>query len=77
MNDQDSWQWLLVADVMLPLQDLATPHESLKVVYDKMLQLKIDQIPIVDEESHQKALGVLDIRNIRQKVHAELLKRIA
>lgn len=77
LNDQDSWQWLLVADVMLPLQDLATPHESLKVVYDKMLQLKIDQIPIVDEESHQKALGVLDIRNIRQKVHAELLKRIA
>ncbi|MBQ9788275.1 MAG: cation:proton antiporter [Lentisphaeria bacterium] len=77
LSDRDSWQWLLVADVMLPLHDLATPEESLKAVYEKMLQLKIDQIPIVDVETHKRALGILDIRNIRQKVHTELLKRVA
>lgn len=77
LNDRDAWQWLLVADVMSPLRDVATPEESLKAVYDKMVQLKIDRMPIVDIESRTKALGVLDVRNIRQKVHAELLKRIA
>lgn len=77
LDDRDAWQWLLVADVMLPVHDVVTPEESLKSVYDKMMQLKIDQMPIVDVESRQKALGVLDIRNVRKKVHAELLKKLA
>lgn len=77
LSDRDSWHWLLVADVMLPLMDSATPNEPLKAVYEKMLQLKIDQMPIVDVNTHKKPLGVLDVRNIRQKVHAQLLKTIA
>jgi Kef-type K+ transport system membrane component KefB len=77
LDDRDAWQWLLVADVMLPVHDVVTPRESLKSVYDKMMQLKIDQMPIVDVESQKKALGVLDIRNVRKKVHAELLKKLS
>ncbi len=75
MGDRDSWQWLLVADVMLPVVDSTTPNESLKSVYDKMLQLKIDQMPVLDNSNSRKVLGMLDVRNIRQKVHAELLRQ--
>lgn len=75
MGDRDSWQWLLVDDVMLPVIDSTTPGEQLKNVYDKMLQLKIDQMPVLDNSDSKKVLGMLDIRNIRQKVQAELLRR--
>ena len=74
MGDRDSWEWLLVADVMMPVVDSTTPNESLKTVYDKMLQLKIDQMPVLDNAESKKVLGMLDVRNIRQKVNAELLR---
>jgi CBS domain-containing protein len=74
MGDRDSWQWLLVADVMMPVIDSTTPNEPLKNVYDKMVQLKIDQMPVLDNSNSKKVLGMLDIRNIRQKVNAELLR---
>lgn len=74
MGDRDSWQWLLVADVMMPVVDSTTPNEPLKSVYEKMVQLKIDQMPVLDNSNSKKVLGMLDIRNIRQKVNAELLK---
>lgn len=74
MGNRDSWQWLLVADVMMPVMDSAVPNEPLKNVYDKMLQLKIDQMPVLDNSNSRKILGMLDVRNIRQKIHAELLR---
>jgi CIC family chloride channel protein len=74
MGDRDSWQWLLVADVMMPVIDSTTPNEPLKNVYEKMVQLKIDQMPVLDNSNSKKVLGMLDVRNIRQKVNAELLK---
>ena len=59
---------------MQPVVDSTTPNESLKTVYEKMLQLKIDQMPVLDNAGSKKILGMLDVRNIRQKVHAELLR---
>ena len=57
-----------------PVMDSAVPNEPLKNVYDKMLQLKIDQMPVLDNSNSRKILGMLDVRNIRQKIHAELLR---
>ncbi|QSH40292.1 cation:proton antiporter [Lentisphaerota bacterium ZTH] len=75
IGDRDNWAWLLVADIMRPMQDSTTPNAILKDVYDKMLQDKIDQMPVVAEEDQGKPVGMIDIRTIRLKVHAELLKR--
>ncbi len=73
--DRDNWQWLLVADIMRPMEDCTTADVNLDEVYEHMYRLKIDQMPVVDSETGEIPLGMLDLRTIRLKVHAELLKR--
>lgn len=73
--DRHSWDWLLVADIMYPMLDSATPDESLKDVYDKMCRLKIDQMPVLESRERRVPVGMLDVRSIKQKIHAEMLKR--
>ncbi|MDD5599454.1 MAG: cation:proton antiporter [Victivallaceae bacterium] len=75
IGDRDSWHWLLVADIMRPLEDSTTADANLDEIYERMYRLKIDQMPVVDSERGGIPLGMLDMRTIRLKVHAELLKR--
>jgi CBS domain-containing protein len=70
--NRDTWDWLLVADIMRPLVDMAYPEDKLDEVYERMTRLKIDQMPVVNAEA-ETPLGMLDVRSIRMKVNAELL----
>jgi Kef-type K+ transport system membrane component KefB/CBS domain-containing protein len=73
--DRNSWDWLLVADIMKLATDCSTGNDSLKEVYDRMQRLKIDQMPVVAEDENSRVLGIIDIRKIRTRVHAEMLNR--
>ena len=75
LADRDSWQWLLVADIMRPMEDCTTSDINLDEVFQRMYRLKIDQMPVVDSETNETPLGMLDMRSIRLKVHSELLRR--
>ena len=75
LADRDNWHWLLVADIMRPMEDCTTADVNLDEVYQRMYRLKIDQMPVVDSTTGDVPLGMLDMRTIRLKVHAELLKR--
>jgi Kef-type K+ transport system membrane component KefB/CBS domain-containing protein len=75
LADRENWHWLLVADIMRPMQDSATADVSLEEIYERMYRLKIDQMPVVDSETGEIPLGMLDMRTIRLKVHSELLRR--
>lgn len=75
LADRDNWHWLLVADIMHPMEDCTTADVNLDEVFQRMYRLKIDQMPVVDSETREIPLGMLDVRTIRLKVHAELLKR--
>lgn len=75
LADRDNWHWLLVADIMRPMQDSTRADVNLDEVFQRMDRLKIDQMPVVDSETNEIPLGMIDMRTIRVKVHAELLKR--
>jgi CBS domain-containing protein len=75
LADRDNWHWLLVADIMRPMQDSTNADVNLDEVFQRMYRLKIDQMPVVDSETNEIPLGMIDMRTIRLKVHAELLKR--
>ncbi len=74
LSDRDAWRWLLVADLMTPMFESATPGERLPEVYQRMQQFKLDQLPVVDAATHQLPIGVIDLRAIRSRVNAELLR---
>ncbi|MCF6177240.1 MAG: cation:proton antiporter [Victivallaceae bacterium] len=73
--DRNTWDWLLVADIMKSADDCSTGNDSLKTVYERMQRLKIDQMPVLAGDKNRQVLGILDIRKIRTRVHAEMLNR--
>lgn len=75
LADRDSWQWLLAADVMTPVVERTTMNKKLSDVYREMQQMKVDQLPVVSREDWDEPVGVVDMRNIKIKLHAELIKR--
>ncbi len=75
LSERDNWQWMLVADIMQEMKDSTTSDINLDAIYKKMYRLNIDQMPVVDNENKNKPVGMLDMRTIRLKVHAELLRQ--
>ncbi|UDQ97190.1 cation:proton antiporter [Lentisphaerota bacterium WC36G] len=75
LGNQDSWDWLLVNDIMQPVLDECELSESLQEVYDRMISLKIDQMPVVKDYESAEPAGIIDMRSIKAKVNAELIAR--
>ncbi len=73
---QDTWSWVLAADVMMPIRYKVGPDEPLQSALDYMETRGLDELPVVENEAQRnQALGILDRRTIRIRVNEEVLKR--
>jgi Kef-type K+ transport system membrane component KefB len=75
LADQDVWQWLLVADVMAPVEYKATAGEPLQDVLNRMRDLKLDEMVVVQDGNGAAPQGLVDIRYMRKRIDEELLRR--
>ncbi len=75
LADQDSWAWLVAADVAEPLRDKASEDEPLKDTLARMEKLGIEQMPVVKQDDGGKPVGMLDRRRVKRRVGEELLRR--
>ena len=75
LADQESWLWLIVSDVLEPLEKKVSPSMPLRNILNHMLKYKIDQIPVVDETDKIHPVGMLDISHINKRVRKQLLNR--
>ncbi len=75
LADRDSWDWLLVNDVMQSVEDECALNEPLEQVYERMLSLKIDQMPVVKDYETAEPAGIIDMRSIKAKINNELIAR--
>ena len=75
LANQDSWDWLLVNDIMQTVDDECSLEESLSEVYERMISLKIDQMPVVKDYESAEPAGIIDMRAIKAKVNSELIAR--
>ncbi|WP_372808591.1 cation:proton antiporter [Pontiella sp.] len=75
LNERDTWQWLLVGDVMQPLRHRLVSSMNLGEALKEMNNNQIEALPVIENEENQKLLGVLDIRAARRSIGAELVKR--
>ncbi len=73
--DQDMWSWLVVSDVMTPAEDVALPDAGLQETIAQMRSINIEQMPVVDEPSRGRPVGMLEMRHIRKFLAEEVLKR--
>ena len=72
---QDTWDWLVAEDVMMPVTEMVTPDTPLKDALNLMWQLKFDRIPVVRGRDDRRAVGVLDRRRARFLAGEEVIRR--
>ncbi len=75
LSNPDSWAWLLVSDVMRPVQQKVSPSTPLKDILDQMYELNIDQLPVVKSCNGDTAVGLLDKVKIRERIDIEVFRR--
>ena len=75
LMDRDTWPWLVVGDVMQPLQERLLGEMNLAEALQDMHALQAEMLPVIESADSEKLLGVLDQRAARRKVSAELVRR--
>ena len=77
LTDRDTWQWMLVGDVMRPVKERLSADMNLGEAMREMQNLQVETLPVVDHSESGKLLGVLDRREARRKIGIELVRRQA
>ncbi|MFT7513285.1 MAG: Kef-type K+ transport system membrane component KefB/predicted transcriptional regulator [Candidatus Omnitrophota bacterium] len=75
LTDRDTWQWLVVGDVMNPVRHRLSGGMNLAEALSQMQNNQVEALPVVESSENEKLLGVLDLRDVRRKVNAELVIR--
>ena len=75
LSDRDTWQWLVVRDVMQPVRDLLPAGMNLAEAMKELRNLQVEALPVVDSPESGKLLGILDRRAARRKIGAELVRQ--
>jgi Kef-type K+ transport system membrane component KefB len=75
LANQESWDWLVVADVMIPAAEKIHAATPLKDAIALMEQLRFDLIPVVRSESDDRVAGILDMRKLKRLVREEVYRR--
>ncbi|WP_372795390.1 cation:proton antiporter [Pontiella sp.] len=75
LNERDTWQWLVVGDVMQPARHKLVSGMSLTEALKEMGNNQVESMPVIENKETGKLLGVLDIRAARRSINAELVKR--
>ncbi len=73
--DRDSWQWLVVGDVMQPVQEHLLAGTNLAEAMVDMQNMQAEALPVIESRESGTLMGVLDLRAARRTVGAELLRR--
>ena len=73
--DRDTWQWLVVGDVMQPVNERLFSEMNLGEALLDMQNMQAEALPVIESAESGKLLGVLDQREARRKVGTELVRR--
>jgi predicted transcriptional regulator len=73
--DRDTWQWLVVGDVMQPARHRLSSKMNLAEALQEMSNNQVEAMPVVESDESEKLVGVLDQRAARRSVGAELVRR--
>lgn len=73
--DRDSWNWLVASDIMGAVKDRAFATMPLKDIVERMSELNIDQMPVVEQSNGNVPIGILDRAKIQKLIDKEVIRR--
>lgn len=72
---QELNDWLIALDVTEPVTARLTPEIKLSEAFDKIKQLGVEYLPVVDSRQNDKLLGVLSNNAVQRRLSAEVVAR--
>jgi Kef-type K+ transport system membrane component KefB/CBS domain-containing protein len=75
LTNPDSWAWLLVSDVMIPVRYKVLASSGLKEVLEQMYQLNLHQVPVVTADNGDVPVGILDRAKVNERIDIEVFRR--
>ena len=75
LSNPDAWHWLLVSDVMRPIEQKVFSRSPLKEVLNRMNELNIDQIPVLKYGNGDVPIGLLDRAKVNERIDIEVFRR--
>lgn len=73
IGSQDTWEWLLVGDVISNKKELISNTTPLEEAIKTMKQIGREQLPVVESEANPIPMGMLDLRTVRRMVNKQLV----
>jgi Kef-type K+ transport system membrane component KefB len=75
LSDQSSWEWLLAADVMIDAEDYVIQNAPLADTLQKMRDLQLEQLTVVEGEDDLRSVGMLISHQVRKRIAEEIFSR--
>ena len=75
LSNPDSWAWLLVSDVMRPIEQKVFSSSALKEILDQMFELNVDQVPVIRQDNGEIPIGLLDVAKAKERIDIEVFRR--
>lgn len=73
IGSQDTWEWLLVGDIISHERELISSSTPLEEAMRTMKQIGREQLPVVETEENPHPIGMLDLRTVRKMVNKKLV----
>ena len=75
LSNPDAWAWLLVSDVMRPIEQKVFSSSALKEILDQMYELNLDQLPVIKHDNGNVPIGLLDVAKAKEHIDIEVFRR--
>ena len=75
LADQATWSWLVASDVMRSVAHQVYPSTSLEEVLAEMDRLRLQYMPVVQEDDQERPIGVIALSHVQHHINREILKR--
>lgn len=75
VTSQETWDWVLAVDVMGPVTDKVTADMPLEDALARLRERGVEEAPVVESDSSDRVVGILDTRLVRIRVNEELVRR--
>jgi Kef-type K+ transport system membrane component KefB/predicted transcriptional regulator len=75
LADHAMWEWLVVSDVMEPVEHAVEPGQRLDEVLQQMDLMELEQVTVVGHEPPRRPVGIITTARVRRMVRQEALRR--
>ncbi len=75
LASRESWEWLIVADAMQPMEQAVTPAMPLSEAMEQMRASRLSHMLVVGQDDPSRPVAILDRREVENAVANERLRR--